>query len=65
MIPSVQNCVMVKRVQFEDDSSLDENAVGDAWPAWDNLKKGVKAKKISSLTPIKPVPRAVPLTRLF
>jgi hypothetical protein len=31
----------------------------------DYLEKGVKAKKISSLTPIKPVPRAVPLTRLF
>jgi hypothetical protein len=31
----------------------------------DYLEKGVKAKKISSLTPIKPVPRAVGLTRLF
>jgi hypothetical protein len=31
----------------------------------DFLKKGVKARKVSSLTPIKPVPRAVPLTRLF
>jgi hypothetical protein len=31
----------------------------------DYLEKGVKAKKVSSLTPIKPVPRAVPLTRLF
>ena len=31
----------------------------------DYLEKGVKAKKISSLKPIKPVPRAVPLTRLF
>jgi hypothetical protein len=27
--------------------------------------RGVKARKVSSLTPIKPVPRAVPLTRLF
>jgi hypothetical protein len=31
----------------------------------DYLEKGVKAKKVSSLTPIKPVSRAVPLTRLF
>jgi hypothetical protein len=31
----------------------------------DYLEKGVKAKKVSSLTPIRPVPRAVPLTRLF
>jgi hypothetical protein len=31
----------------------------------DYLEKGVKARKVSSLTPIKPVPRAVPLTRLF
>jgi hypothetical protein len=31
----------------------------------DFLEKGVKARKVSSLTPIKPVPRAVPLTRLF
>jgi hypothetical protein len=31
----------------------------------DYLEKGVKAKKVSSLTPIKPVPRAVPLMRLF
>jgi hypothetical protein len=31
----------------------------------DYLEKGVKARKVSSLTPIKPVPRAVGLTRLF
>jgi hypothetical protein len=31
----------------------------------DYLEKGVKARKASNLTPIKPVPRAVPLTRLF
>jgi hypothetical protein len=31
----------------------------------DYLEKGVKARKVSSLTPIKPVPRAVSLTRLF
>jgi hypothetical protein len=31
----------------------------------DYLEKGVKARKVSSLTPIKPVPRAVLLIRLF
>jgi hypothetical protein len=31
----------------------------------DYLENGVKTRKASSLTPIKPVPRTVPLTRLF
>jgi hypothetical protein len=31
----------------------------------DYLTKGVKARKVSGLTPIKPVPRAISLTRLF
>jgi hypothetical protein len=31
----------------------------------DYLEKGVKARKVSGLIPIKPVPRAVPLTRSF
>ena len=37
-VSSVQNCVMVKHVESENDSSLEENSIGNVWPARDDLE---------------------------